>query len=101
MSEDHEQFQDIQPQENHENEKEEEIAFNQDINKPIINENPSTKQLKNIHEIVSEEEKQTYTLNFIPIGDNLKILLTEQDNFPAKTYEVYLALEELKLKRGD
>ena len=80
---------------------EEEIAFNQDLNKPIINENPSTRQLKNIHEIVSEEEKQTYTLNFIPIGDNLKILLTEQDNFPAKTYEVYLALEELKLKRGD
>ena len=100
MSEDNNQYQENQPQENHENEHEEEIAFNQeqDINQHIINENPSTKILKDIHEIVSEEENKTYTLKFIPIGDNLKILLSEQDNFPAKIYEIYLALEELKLK---
>ena len=100
MSEDNNQYQENQPQENHENENEEEIAFNQDqdINQPIINENPSTKKLKDIHEIVSEEENKTYTLKFIPVGDNIKILLSEQDNFPAKIYEIYLALEELKLK---
>ena len=100
MSEDNNQYQENQPQENHEMEHEEEIAFNQDqdINQPTINENPSTKKLKDIHEIVSEEENKTYTLKFIPIGDNLKILLSEQDNFPAKIYEIYLALEELKLK---
>ena len=100
MSEDNNQYQENQPQENHENEHEEEIAFNQeqDINQHIINENPSTKILKDIHEIVSEEENKTYILKFIPIGDNLKILLSEQDNFPAKIYEIYLALEELQLK---
>ena len=100
MSEDNNQYQENQPQENHEMEHEEEIAFNQDqdINQPTINENPSTKKLKDIHEIVSEEENKTYILKFIPIGDNLKILLSEQDNFPAKIYEIYLALEELKLK---
>lgn len=100
MSEDNNQYQENQPQENHEMEHEEEIAFNQDqdINQPTINENPSTKKLKDIHEIVSEEENKTYTLKFIPVGDNIKILLSEQDNFPAKIYELYLALEELQLK---
>ena len=100
MSEDTNQYQENQPQENHEMEHEEEIAFNQDqdINQPTINENPSTKKLKDIHEIVSEEENKTYTLKFIPVGDNIKILLSEQDNFPAKIYELYLALEELQLK---
>lgn len=100
MSEDNNQYQENQPQENHEMEHEEEMAFNpdQDINQPTINENPSTKKLKDIHEIVSEEENKTYTLKFIPVGDNIKILLSEQDNFPAKIYELYLALEELQLK---
>lgn len=100
MSEDNNQYQENQPQENHEMEHEEEIAFNQDqdINQPTINENPPTKKLKDIHEIVSEEENKTYALKFIPVGDNVKILLSEQDNFPAKIYEIYLALEELQLK---
>ena len=99
MSEDN-NHQENEPQENHEMDHEEEIAFNhdQDINQPTINENPSTKKLKDIHEIVSEEENKTYTLKFIPVGDNIKILLSEQDNFPAKIYEIYLALEELQLK---
>lgn len=98
MSEDNYQYQNNQFQENHENEMEEVIDINQEISNPIINENPSMKKLKDIHEIVSEEENKTYTLKFIPKGNNLKILLTEQDNFPAKIYELYLDLEELKLK---
>ena len=98
MSEDNYQYQNNQFQKNHENEMEEVIDINQEINNPIINENPSMKKLKDIHEIVSEEENKTYTLKFIPKGNNLKILLTEQDNFPAKIYELYLDLEELKLK---
>ena len=98
MSEDNNQYQDFQPQENHQNEQEEEIVFNHEANQPVINENLSTKKLKNIREIISEEENKTYTLKFLAVGRNLKILLSEQDNFPAKIYEIYLALEELKLK---
>ena len=96
MSEDNYQYQDNQPQEN---EMEEEIKFNQDIiNRPISNENPSVKSLKIIREIISEEDNKTYSLKFIPLGSNLKVLLSELDNFPAKIYEVHLALEELKCK---
>ena len=92
------EYQDNQPEENHENEITEEIIFHQDTIKPMNIDEAGLKKLKEGHEIILEEENKAYFLKFKPLGNNLKILLSEQDNFPAKTYEIYLALEELKLK---
>ena len=90
-----EQYQDEQ---HHENEMNEDIIYNQDMNKPLINEDLTTRKIKEGHEIILEEENKAFFLLFKSLGNNLKILLSEQDAFPAKTYEIYLALEELKLK---
>ena len=99
MSEDLNQYQDNQPQSINENGGSEHIFFNQELNNNQINNgNLSKKNGKSFHQIFSEEENKNYILKFSSIGNNLKILLSEQDNFPAKTYEVLLALEELKLK---
>ena len=99
MSEDLYQYQDNQPQSINENGGSEHIFFNQELNNNQINNgNLSKKNGKNFHQIFSEEENKNYILKFSSIGNNLKILLSEQDNFPAKTYEVLLALEELQLK---
>ena len=99
MSEDLYQYQDNQPQSINENGGSEHIFFNQELNNNQINNgNLSKKNGKNFHQIFSEEENKNYNLKFSSLGNNLKILLSEQDNFPAKTYEVLLALEELQLK---
>lgn len=88
-----------QDQINHENEMNEKIIIGQeqDNSRPLTKD-LSTKKIKDGHEIISEEENKIYFLKFRPLGSNLKILLSEQDTFPAKSYEIYLALEELKLK---
>lgn len=103
MSEDLYQYQDNQPQDFNENENggSEKIYFNQELNStPINNRILSSRNTKSFHQIFSEEDNKTYDLKFSAIGNNLKILLSEQDNFPAKTYEVLLDLEELQLKNN-
>jgi hypothetical protein len=50
------------------------------------------------HEIISEEENKKYFLQFINKNDLIKIILTEKDIFPYKTYELSTSLDELKPK---
>ena len=98
MSENQYQYEDNEHKENHENEMNEEIIYNQDSHKPISHSDLAPTKSKEGHDIISEDENKIYFLKFKSLGNNLKILLSEQDTFPAKTYEIYLALEELKLK---
>lgn len=100
MSEEQNQFEENQSQENHEKEFQEEIALNPEMDKPLLDQESTEKKPKNGHEIISEEENKTYLLKFLSLGNNLKIILSEQDTFPAKIYELYLDLEELKLKNN-
>ena len=88
----------IQSQENHENEMVDQIISHSDINKPEIHLDIATEKLQKGHEIVSEEENKTYFLEFSTNGDKLKILLSEQDIFPGKTFESYTPLKELQSK---
>ena len=84
--------------EEHENQINEQMALNQDSNRPTnIQESAPTKQ-KKFNRIMIEHENITYSLDFSIVGKNLKIFLSEQVIFPAKSYEVYVALDELKLK---
>jgi hypothetical protein len=92
------QSQEAPSQENHENEMKDEIILNADINKPEINLDIDSKNLKKGHEIVSEEENKTYLLAFSSNGDKVKILLSEQDTFPAKIYELVLSTNDLIAK---
>lgn len=92
------QSQDIQSQENHENEMVDQIISHSDINKPEIHSDIVTKKLQKGHEIVLEEENKTYYLEFSANGDKLKVLLSEQDIFPGKTYESYTPLNEIQSK---
>ena len=92
------QSQEAPSQENHENEMKDEIILNADINKPEINLDIDPKILKKGHEIVSEEENKTYFLEFSTNGDKVKILLSEQDTFPAKIYELVLSTNDLIAK---
>ena len=101
MSEDHSKYHDDnQPhEENHENVIIDENASNRDINRPLINILDSTaKKINKGHQINSEEENKTYLLEFSTVGGNLKIFLSEQDIFPARSYDVFLALQELQSK---
>jgi hypothetical protein len=82
----------------HENQMNEEIVINQDTNIPQNNQESTPKKQKKSHRIMMEQDNITYSLDISIVGKNLKFLLSEQVNFPAKSYEVYLALDELKLK---
>ena len=82
----------------HESHANEENILNQDTNRLTNNQDSNTKKPIKVQKIVLEEENKTYFLEFSTIGKNLKILLSEHDIFPARSYEVFLALDELKLK---
>lgn len=92
------QSEEFQPQENQENEMHEQIIFNPDNNKSSNNLDLVSKKLKKGHVIFSEEENKTYYLEISNKNDNLKLLLSEQDIFPAKTYERITSLKDLKTK---
>jgi len=95
MSENEEQ--EYHPEENQENENQNHELLNPEINKQDIQED-SSKKLINGHEIISEEENKKYFLEFINENELIKILLTEKDIFPYKTYELLTSLEELQPK---
>ena len=76
----------------------EEIAINQDINSPTNNQESTPTKPKKLSRIKMEQDNIAYYLDISIVGKNLKLLLSEQVVFPAKSYEVYLALDELKLK---
>ena len=95
MSENEEQ--EYHPEENQENENQNHELLNPEINKQDIQED-SSKKLINGHEIISEEENKKYFLEFINKNELIKILLTEKDIFPYKTYELLTSLEELQPK---
>ena len=95
MSENEEQ--EYHPEENHEIENQNQEILNQDINRQNIQED-SSKKLISGHEIISEEENKKYFLEFINKNELIKILLTEKDIFPYKTYELLTSLEELQPK---
>ena len=82
----------------HENQMNEEIAINQDINSPTKNQESTPTKPKKFNRIKIEQDNIAYYLDISIVGKNLKLLLSEQVVFPAKSYEVYLALDELKLK---
>ena len=84
--------------EEHENELNEEIDINQDTNRPTNNPESTPAKPKKFNRLMIEQDNISYYLDISIVGKNLKLLLTEQVNFPAKSYEVYLALDELKLK---
>ena len=95
MSENEEQ--EYHPEENQENENHNQELLNREINKQNIQED-SSKKLTSGHEIISEEENKKYFLQFINKNELIKILLTEKDIFPYKTYELLTSLEELQPK---
>jgi hypothetical protein len=82
----------------HENQMNEEIAINQDINSPTNNQESTPTKPKKFSRLKMEQDNIAYYLDISIVGKNLKLLLSEQVAFPAKSYEVYLALDELKLK---
>ena len=82
----------------HENQMNEEIAINQDINSPTNNQESTPTKPKKFSRLKMEQDNIAYYLDISIVGKNLKLLLSEQVGFPAKSYEVYLALDELKLK---
>ena len=75
-----------------------ENSLNQDTNRLTNNQDSNAKKQTKVQQIVLEEENKNYFLEFSTIGKNLKILLSEHDIFPARSYEVFLVLDELKLK---
>ena len=89
--------QEIHHEENQPNEIQNEVEENRDINNHIEEENSTSKKIQIGHELSSEDNKK-YFLLFIPQKDLLKILLTEKDIFPYKTYELLISLEELRPK---
>jgi hypothetical protein len=93
MSEDHNQI-----SVEHESHNNEENILNQESNRLTNNQDISTKKPIKVQQIVLEEENKTYFLEFSIVGKNLKILLSEHDIFPSRSYEIFLALDELKLK---
>ena len=93
MSEDHNQI-----SVEHESHNNEENILNQESNRLTNNQDISTKKPIKVQQIVLEEENKTYFLEFSIVGKNLKILLSENDIFPSRSYEIFLALDELKLK---
>ena len=84
--------------EEHENQLNEEIDINQDTNRPTNNPESTPAKPKKFNRLMIEQDNISYYLDISIVGKNLKLLLTEQVNFPAKSYEVFLALDELKLK---
>ena len=92
------QSEDFHPHENQENEMMEEIILNADINKSANNLDMISKKLKKGHSIFSEEENKTYFLDISDNNDKIKLLLSEQDIFPAKTYEMTISLQNLQSK---
>jgi hypothetical protein len=82
----------------HENQMNEEIVINQDTDRPTNNPESTPTKPKKFNRLMIEQDNIPYYLDISIVGKNLKLLLTEQVNFPAKSYEVYLALDELKLK---
>ena len=82
----------------HENQMNEEIAINQDINSPTNNQESTPTKPKKFSRLKMEQDNIAYYLDISIVGKNLKLLLSEQVGFPAKSYEIYLALDELKLK---
>ena len=97
MSENAEQ--ENQPQENQDIEHQNDDLLNKEINVQNIKED-SSKKLTSGHEIISEEENKKYFLEFINKNELIKILLTEKDIFPYKTYELLTSLEELQPKNN-
>ena len=87
------------PQENQDNENQNDELLNKEMNNPDIKDE-SSKKITSGHEIISEEENKKYFLEFINKNDLIKILLTEKDIFPYKTYELLTSLEELKPKNN-
>ena len=63
-----------------------------------LNKDDNSKKIKYGHEIISEEENKKYFLEFLNKGGLIKIILTEKDVFPYKTYELSTSLEELQPK---
>lgn len=100
MSEEQNLYEEHHSQRSQEKELPEEIAPNPEMDNAILDSQSISKKLKNGHELISEEDNKTYLLKFISLSNNLKITLSEQDTFPAKIYELYLDLEELKLKNN-
>ena len=82
----------------HENQMNEEIVINQDTNRPTSSPESIPTKPKKFNRLMIEQDNISYYLDISIVGKNLKLLLTEKVNFPAKSYEVYLALDELKLK---
>ena len=82
----------------HENQMNEEMDLHQDINKQENHQESTPAKQKKVNRIMMEQDNITYALDLSIVGKNLKLLLSEQVAFPAKSYEVYLALDELKLK---
>ena len=82
----------------HENQMNEEIVINQDTDRPTNNPESTPTKPKKFNRLMIEQDNIPYYLDISIVGKNLKLLLTEQVNFPAKSYEVFLALDELKLK---
>ena len=58
MSENQYQYEDNEHKENHENEMNEEIIYNQDSHKPISHSDLAPKKSKEGHDIISEDEKK-------------------------------------------
>ena len=56
------------------------------------------KEIPKIHIISDEEEDKKFTLSFINAGKKIKIILSEKDVFPARTYEDYFTYEDFKIK---
>ena len=80
------------------NEIHDEMVPNQDSNNQRVEDNNFiSKNIQLGHELSSEDNKK-YFLLFSPQKDLLKIILTEKDIFPYKTFELLISLEELKPK---
>ena len=56
------------------------------------------KEIPKIHTISDEEEDKKFTLVFERAGKKIKILLSEKDVFPARSYEEYFTYEDLITK---
>ena len=85
------------PQENQDNEIPTEL-LNQEPDKLNIKEDDNSKKSSSGHEILSEEDNKKYFLQFLNKNNLIKILITEKDIFPYKTYELSTSLEELQPK---
>ena len=95
MSENHEQ--ENLTQEIQENEMPNDEHHNPDNQ---VKDDDSSKKITSGHEIISEEDNKKYFLEFVKKNSLIKIILSERDIFPYKTYELLTSLEELQPKNN-